>query len=97
MAKLSINEVQHIARLAHLDLSDSEIEKFRQELSSILGYVEKLNKVETSGVDSVGQINSLENVLRDDREVPTQQLSQQEALSSTKNRRGDYFRVKKVF
>lgn len=45
-------EVQHIAKLARLGLTENEIEKFRKELSSILDYVEKLKEVDVSGVEA---------------------------------------------
>ncbi|MDP2664107.1 MAG: Asp-tRNA(Asn)/Glu-tRNA(Gln) amidotransferase subunit GatC, partial [bacterium] len=47
---ISKEEVKHIAKLARLGLSDKEIGKFQKDLSSILDYVEKLKKVDVSGV-----------------------------------------------
>ena len=58
-------EVQHIAKLARLDLSEQEIQKYQEQLGNILNYVEKLQKVNTDGVEtSDGGIKDLENVWR---------------------------------
>ncbi|MDP3244924.1 MAG: Asp-tRNA(Asn)/Glu-tRNA(Gln) amidotransferase subunit GatC [bacterium] len=63
---LSKEEVLHIAKLARLELKDAEVEKFRTQLSGILAYVEKLQKVKTAGVESIAQITGLKNVFRTD-------------------------------
>lgn len=61
---LSKEEVLHIAKLARLELKKEEIEKFRTQLSGILAYVEKLQKVNTAGVEPIAQITGLKNVSR---------------------------------
>lgn len=96
MAKLLTNEVEHIASLAHLDLSTQQIEKFQEELSSVLEYVEQLNEVDTSGIEPSLQINGLENITREDSEIPSQQLSQDEALSNAQNQDKGFFKVKRI-
>lgn len=63
---LSNEEVQHIAKLARLELKDGEGEKFSQQLNDILGYVEQLKEVDTEGVESTLQVTGLENVHRKD-------------------------------
>jgi aspartyl-tRNA(Asn)/glutamyl-tRNA(Gln) amidotransferase subunit C len=72
MEKLSFQEVDHIAKLSRLELSEDEKEKFRGQLSSVLEYVGQLNQVETEGVQPMANITGLENVLREDeiRENP---------------------------
>ena len=64
--KLSKEEVKHIALLARLGLSEEEMEKYTQQLSSILDYVEQLKEVDTEGVEPTAQVTGLENVLRSD-------------------------------
>ena len=59
-------EVQHIAKLARLGLSNQEIEKYRKELSSILDYVEKLKKVDVTEVETTSHPLSAENIIRPD-------------------------------
>lgn len=55
-----------LARLARLDLTDDEIEKYRAELSSILQYVEQLQSVDITDLKPTNQVTGLVNVMRDD-------------------------------
>lgn len=59
-------EVQRIAHLARLGLSDAETEKFAEDLSKILGYVSELQQLNTDGVEPIAHITGLENALRED-------------------------------
>jgi len=63
---LSKQEIEHIALLARLGLTEEEKEKYAQQLSSILDYVELLKEVKTDGVEPTAQVTGLENVMRDD-------------------------------
>ncbi|MFA6255510.1 MAG: Asp-tRNA(Asn)/Glu-tRNA(Gln) amidotransferase subunit GatC [Patescibacteria group bacterium] len=63
---LSQKDVEHIALLARLGLSEAEKEKFASQLSSILDYVEQLKEVKTEGVEPTAQVTGLENVMRPD-------------------------------
>ncbi|MFA5021906.1 MAG: Asp-tRNA(Asn)/Glu-tRNA(Gln) amidotransferase subunit GatC [Patescibacteria group bacterium] len=63
---LSKKDVEHIALLARLGLTEAEKEKFASQLSSILDYFEQLKEVNTNGVEPTAQVTGLENVLRDD-------------------------------
>lgn len=69
MAKLSPEDVLKLARLARLQLSEEEIESFRDEISAILAYVEQLQQVNLDGVEPTSQVTGLTNVTRDDSEV----------------------------
>jgi aspartyl-tRNA(Asn)/glutamyl-tRNA(Gln) amidotransferase subunit C len=64
---LSNEEVQHIAKLARLGLKEGESEKFAQQLSSILDYVQQLDEVDTENVPETSQVTGLENVSREDK------------------------------
>ncbi len=63
---LTSKEVAHIAQLARLGLTSAETEKFTQQLSSILDYVEQLKKINTDGVEPTAQVTGLENIYRTD-------------------------------
>lgn len=63
---ISKDEVEHIAKLARLGLTETEIKKFQKELSSILDYVEKLKRVDVSGVAATSHPLSAENITRPD-------------------------------
>lgn len=63
---LTKKEIEHIALLARLGLTEEEKEKYTKQLSSILDYVEQLKEVDTEGVEPAAQVTGLENVMRDD-------------------------------
>jgi aspartyl-tRNA(Asn)/glutamyl-tRNA(Gln) amidotransferase subunit C len=63
---LSTDEVRHIAKLARLRLTEEEVEKFSQELTSILQYVEMLQEVNTENVEETAQVTGLRSVFRED-------------------------------
>lgn len=60
--KLSSEAVKKIAKLAKLQLSDEEVEKFAVQLSEILSNAEMLNEIDTTGVEPIAQITGLQNV-----------------------------------
>ncbi|HCI03323.1 MAG: Asp-tRNA(Asn)/Glu-tRNA(Gln) amidotransferase subunit GatC [Candidatus Peribacteraceae bacterium] len=72
MASLSSDDVRHIAKLARLNLSDEEVEKFTKELSSILEYVDQLQEVDTKNVVPTAQVTGLHNSFRADEIKPSQ-------------------------
>jgi aspartyl-tRNA(Asn)/glutamyl-tRNA(Gln) amidotransferase subunit C len=65
--KLSLAQVEHVAKLAQLALTDQEKELFREQLSSILQYAERLQEVNSSDIPPTATVLPLENVMRDDR------------------------------
>lgn len=67
MAKLTIQEVEHIAKLSKLELSQEEKEKYCDQLSSVLEYVDQLSEVDTEGVEPTSNITGLSNVMREDK------------------------------
>jgi aspartyl-tRNA(Asn)/glutamyl-tRNA(Gln) amidotransferase subunit C len=88
-------DVLHIAKLANLPLRKDEIEKYEKQLSSILEYIEKLQKVNTENVAETSQVTNLENVTRNDSATPS--LSQDEVLSNTSSKQNGSFKVKAIF
>jgi len=66
MTQISRDEVQHLAQLSSLQLSDSEVDSLQTDISNILGYVEQLSELDTSNVEPTYQVTGLENVGRDD-------------------------------
>ncbi|MCF7845774.1 MAG: Asp-tRNA(Asn)/Glu-tRNA(Gln) amidotransferase subunit GatC [Candidatus Peribacteraceae bacterium] len=58
--------VKKIAKLARIRLDDAEADKFTTQMGAIVGFVEQLNSVDTSGVAETNQVNGMENVLRED-------------------------------
>ena len=66
MAKLTRDDVLHLARLARISLSDDEVTEFSEELSAILQYVEQLSSVDVTGLEPTNQVTGLTNVMRED-------------------------------
>jgi aspartyl-tRNA(Asn)/glutamyl-tRNA(Gln) amidotransferase subunit C len=69
--KLSLAQVEHVAQLAQLALTDEEKELFREQLSSILGHAERLRELDTRDIPPTASVLPLENVMRDDRILPS--------------------------
>lgn len=87
-------DVKHVAKLANLTLTEAETEKFEKQLGDIVTYVEKLNEVDTAGVEPTAQVTGLTNVLREDQTTPG--LTQDEALSGTQNKHNGFFVVEQI-
>ena len=93
--KLDIAQVQKVAKLANLRLTPEEEEKFSEQLSKILGYIEELNAVNTDSVEPTFNVVSKENVLREDIEEVG--LTQEEALLNAPVKKEGFFVSKGVF
>jgi len=63
---ITADEVRHIAKLAKIQLTDKEVEKFTAQLSDILDFVAQLSEVETKNVPETSQVTGLENISRAD-------------------------------
>ncbi|HLW77174.1 MAG TPA: Asp-tRNA(Asn)/Glu-tRNA(Gln) amidotransferase subunit GatC [Bryobacteraceae bacterium] len=99
--KLSEDDVRRVAALANLALSDTEIQKMTRDLEGILTHIDKLNELDTSGVEPMAQVSieSGEDALREDEERAT--LGTETALANAPlaNKEGagaGYFKVPKV-
>jgi aspartyl-tRNA(Asn)/glutamyl-tRNA(Gln) amidotransferase subunit C len=95
--KITEKEVRYVAELANLNLTEAEVAKFRADLDGILAHVEKLNEVDTSGVEPMAQVLFEADptaTLREDVPAPT--LSNRDALGNAPQGGGGYFKVPKV-
>ncbi|MDD2354416.1 MAG: Asp-tRNA(Asn)/Glu-tRNA(Gln) amidotransferase subunit GatC [Patescibacteria group bacterium] len=93
--KLKTEEIKHIAKLARLQLSEAEIEKYQKELSSILDYIATLKKVDTEKIDPTAQIGELRDVLRTDEVFSWDKKEIEEALNNSEREKGG-IKVKRV-
>ena len=91
---ISRQDVEHVARLARLALSDAESERMREQLSGILAYIDTLRALDTAGVEPTSHAVPLVNVMRDDAPRPC--LSQDEALANAPDRSDVFFRVPRI-
>ncbi len=96
MAKLSKKDVEHIAKLSKLKLSEQEKEKFAGQLSNIIEYVEQLDEVDTKGVEPTSQATGLTNVYRED-EIKEDSMNQKEIAKNAPDFDGGSFRVPGIF
>ena len=92
--KISKQEVEHVAKLARLELSEQEKEKLTDQLSNILTYVETLNSLDTKGVEPTSHVLDLKNVMRDD--VAVQGLTQEQALANAPDKAVGHYKVPKI-
>jgi aspartyl-tRNA(Asn)/glutamyl-tRNA(Gln) amidotransferase subunit C len=92
--KISKQEVEHVAKLARLELSEQEKEKLTDQLSNILTYVETLNSLDTKGVEPTSHVLDLKNVMRDDVAVPG--LTQEQALANAPDKASGHYKVPKI-
>lgn len=91
--KITAREVMHVAELARLKFSDSEIERFTVQLGSIIEYIGKLEQLDTSGVPPAFHVLDMPTPVREDEVVPL--LTAEEALSNAPHREDNYFTVPK--
>ena len=91
---LSHEQVEHIADLAKLGLTEEEIERFREQLSAILDYAAMLNRLDTAAIPPTASVLDLRNVMRMDEARPA--LSQADALANAPSAEEGYFQVKAV-
>lgn len=95
---LTKKEVEKIAELARLGINEKEKEKFAEDLSSVLGYVNKLSEVNIEKVEPITGGTNLESVMRKDDETKCISDSQmrEQILSASPNRQDDYFKVPSI-
>lgn len=94
-ARLTADEVRHIALLARVGMTDDEVERMRDTLSDILAQFEALRQVDTGDLEPTAHSVNLLSVMRDD--AAGQSLDRDAALANAPNRQGDLVRVKAVF
>lgn len=92
--KITLEDVQHVARLSRLDLNNEQLQKFAVQIESILGYIDKLGKLDVSGVEPMAHALPLHNVLREDVVEPS--LPVEKVLQNAPATDGRFFKVPKV-
>ncbi len=94
MARLTREEVLHIARLARLGLSEAEIDRMQEQLSNILENFEVLKQVDTTNVAPTAQSITLQNVMSPDEVQPS--LTPEEVLANAPDQEDGSFKVRAV-
>jgi aspartyl-tRNA(Asn)/glutamyl-tRNA(Gln) amidotransferase subunit C len=91
---LTKKEVEHVANLARLEMAETEAETLTGQLGAILGYVEKLKKLDTDGIEPTFHAIPMHNVFRQDSIV--QPLGHERALANAPDKADGCFRVPRV-
>ena len=87
-------QVEHVAKLARLEVSEDEKAMFTRQLSAILTYMDQLKEVDTEGVEPTATVLPTENVFREDAVKPS--LTQERALTNAPDQADGFFRVPKI-
>ncbi|HYS15705.1 MAG TPA: Asp-tRNA(Asn)/Glu-tRNA(Gln) amidotransferase subunit GatC [Candidatus Binatia bacterium] len=87
-------DVEHVARLTRLALTEAELERMREQLNSILAHLDTLRAVDTEGVPPTSHAVDVVNVMREDEVEPC--LSQDAMLANAPDRSGEFFRVPRI-
>lgn len=94
---LSSQKVEDIAVLARLSLTEEETQKYAEQLSGILGYIEMLHEVDTSTVEETLQVTGLMDVVREDVVVVCEEETRKKLLAAFPERMGNLLKVQGVF
>ena len=92
--KITKEEVEHVAHLARLNLSEEELQKMTGQLDKILSYVAKLDELDTTGVEPTTHAFSITNAFRED--TPHTSLDQEESLRNCAVKNKEAFIVPRV-
>lgn len=92
--RISKEDIEHIASLARLHLTEGEKDLFGLQLSRILDYMEKLNELDTTDVEPTSHVLPLSNVMRDDVSGPS--IQREDALMNAPDHTDKFFRVPKI-
>ncbi|MEQ8152254.1 MAG: Asp-tRNA(Asn)/Glu-tRNA(Gln) amidotransferase subunit GatC [Smithellaceae bacterium] len=87
-------EVEYVAHLARLEIDDEQKDKLTSQLNDILLYIDKLNELDTSGVEPMSHAIAVTNAFREDKVADS--LGTEQSLMNAPDARGEFFRVPKV-
>jgi aspartyl-tRNA(Asn)/glutamyl-tRNA(Gln) amidotransferase subunit C len=92
--KIGVKDVEYVARLARLTLSDEEKNEFALQLNDILTYMDKLNELDTRDVEATSHVIPVKNVLRPDE--ARQSLSPETSLGNAPEREKGFYKVPRI-
>lgn len=94
---LNKNQVQKIASLARVEITDEEAEEYSKELSDILGFVKTLNKADTESIEPIAHITGAKNTVREDRIVERSEETKNGIINNFPEKKDRFDKVKAVF
>jgi len=94
MPKIDISDVEKMAQLSRLELTDAEKEKFAGQFSDILGYVEELSEIDDKSIEPIDQITRCSNVSRSDK--ITNKCDRSKMLENVPEQQDGFIKVKSI-
>ena len=94
--QLTKEQIQHIANLARLELTEEELEKYGGQLSAVLGYIDQLQEVDTEGIEPTAQVTGLVNVFREDEIKVWDDSERLAAINESHEVEDGFVKVRKV-
>jgi aspartyl-tRNA(Asn)/glutamyl-tRNA(Gln) amidotransferase subunit C len=94
---LSREQILKIAKLAHIEVTETEMAVFQDKISSVLDYVGQLREIDVTGVEPTAHVTDVVNVIRPDEVKTCDPETRQRLLESMPAREGDYLKVKAIF
>ena len=91
---IEIKDVEHVAKLARLELTEEEKVKFSKQLGDVLGYVNAMNEVDTTDVKPMSHAVEFSNVMRED--VKIYENTREELMQNAPDIEGEFFKVPKI-
>ena len=91
---ITIKEVEHVAKLARLELTEEEKVKFSKQLGDVLEYAQQMNEIDTEGVEPMSHAIPIVNVMREDEVV--HEFSREELMANAPLKEDGLFRVPKI-
>ena len=87
-------DIEHVAKLARLKLTDTEKEKFSKQIETIIKHIEKLNKLDTQNVEPTAHVMGLNNVFRED--LPAKHLTDHDPINDSPAHSKGHYEVPKI-
>ncbi|SVA10238.1 uncharacterized protein METZ01_LOCUS63092 [marine metagenome] len=87
-------DIEHVAKLARLKLTDAEKKRFSNQMGTIIKYIEKLNELDTKNVEPTAHVLGLENVFRND--IATNPLTDQDPINDSPAHSKGHYEVPKI-
>ena len=91
---ITIKDVEHVAKLARLELTEEEKELYTKQLGDVLKYVDQMNEVDTSDIKPMTQVIDFYNVMREDKVV--QEIGKEDLMANAPEEENGFFKVPKI-
>lgn len=95
--KLTKQEIEDVAKLARLNLTEEEKENYAEQLSTVFDYIEMLNEVDTEGIVETSQVTGLEDIVREDVVINCPEDRRQKMIAQFPEEKDGLLKVHKVF